>query len=415
MTDPASPLAPWQADIERRYGYGLIDRYLLGLLPRHFFISLAVILLVLLLERLLRLFDLAATSEGALGAIALMSAHLVPHYLGLALPAALFFGLFVVSVRLSDNSELDVLLATGHSMARITAPFVLLAVLLSLLSVWLYGFMQPYSRYRYHVVVNEVVHAGWNARLQARSFVDAGRGFVLTADAVDGSGRELSGVFMRRAQGDTEQIISARGGSLRPSADGRRLLLDLRDGLMIEDEPEGSVSRIGFESGTFNEDFATAAPPFRPRGDSQRELTLIELWHNMHAPAPALPQGQLSGEFYGRVARILSLPLLPLLAVPLGVASKRGRRLPGMIVANLLLLLLHQGVQLGVSLAETGAAPAPVSVGVPFAAFVALTLWLFVTSLERPGDNPASRSVEWLAQRLQGLGRRRRAAAVSAP
>lgn len=391
----------------KSFAPGRLDRYLVALLPRPFLIALAVLLLVLLLERLLRLFDLAASSDDALRSILLMSAHLVPHYLGLALPAALFFGLFVVVVRLSDNNELDAMLASGYSIARLTLPFFVVAVMLAVFGYGLYGYLQPYGRYHYHVVVNEVLHAGWDARVQEQAFVEAGRGIVLSAEAVDRTGRELQGVFLRRYASGEEQITTARRGSLRPSADGSRLLLDLREGQMLDVAADGELAHLRFGSATFNEDFSMRAPAFRARGDSERELTLPELWSGMRSVAPSLSHEELASELYGRLARVLSLPLLPLLAVPLGIASKRGRRLPGLILANVLLFGMHQGVQFGESLAETGQAPALFSVWLPFAVFVVITLWLFLSSLEFPGDNPASRAVQWVEDRLRGLRRTR--------
>src|SRR5690606_23312485 len=66
----------------------LIDRYLLGTTLRPLAISLVVVLAALLLERILRLFSLLVDRRGPIGLVLEMAANLIPHYLGLALPAA---------------------------------------------------------------------------------------------------------------------------------------------------------------------------------------------------------------------------------------------------------------------------------------------------------------------------------------
>ena len=107
-------------------------------------------------------------------------------------------------------------------------------------------------------------------------------------------------------------------------------------------------------------------------------------------------------EFYGRLARALALPLLPLLALPLGLAAKRGGRAPGVILAGVILIAFQNLLQLGQGLATSGRADAIVAVGLPFAVFAGLCVWIFMGSRRRPGDTPIAR----LTQRLGALARR---------
>ncbi len=131
----------------------------------------------------------------------------------------------------------------------------------------------------------------------------------------------------------------------------------------------------------------------RPRGGDVRELTLFELGHELRLPNPAISKRALAGELYGRLARSLSVPFLPLLAMPLGMASKRGRRAPGLIIAGVMLVAFHHAVQMSQSLAQAGRVDPAVAVGAVYLIFVGLCLWLFLTSLKRPGDTPIARAV----------------------
>src|ERR1700754_583561 len=67
-----------------------IERFLVSLAARPFAATLVIVLPALLLERLLRLFDLLADAGVPAGSVGHMLVDLVPQYLGLALPAALF-------------------------------------------------------------------------------------------------------------------------------------------------------------------------------------------------------------------------------------------------------------------------------------------------------------------------------------
>ncbi len=102
-----------------------------------------------------------------------LAANLVPHYLGLALPVAFFVALFIVIAKLSDGSEIDALLASGQSLTRVAAPFVLwVGVFLMVFSLIVFGYMQPYSRYAYRAVMHEAINAGWNGKLNGGAFID---------------------------------------------------------------------------------------------------------------------------------------------------------------------------------------------------------------------------------------------------
>ncbi|MCC7082028.1 MAG: LptF/LptG family permease [Burkholderiales bacterium] len=392
-----------------RGGYRL-DFYLLRALMGPLGFVLGAILVAQLLERLLRLFDLVAATGAPVTSVFRMAAHLLPHYLGLALPAAFTVAMFLALARLSDDSELDIVLASGRSLVRVAAPYFVFAVVLAVFSLYLFGHLQPLSRYAYRAEVYAALNARWDARVEENRFGKAGRGFVFHAEAVAPDKRHLQGVFVQRRVGDGEEITTAPRGELVPADDGR-LLLELEDGLLVREYEPGKAWFGRFTKAVINADFNPKAPTFRPRGGSVRELTLPELWADMHGGATDIAPSRLAGEFHGRLARSAVLPLLPLLAIPLGMAAKRGRRAAGAVFTALALLVLNHSLQFGESLAESGRADAVVSVWLPLVAFALLCLWLFRASLAWPGDNPLTRAESRLGEALRharGLARGRR-------
>jgi lipopolysaccharide export system permease protein len=168
---------------------------------------------------------------------------------------------------------------------------------------------------------------------------------------------------------------------------------------------------VKFAQGRINEDFTAVPPPFRARGGSVRELLLPEL--RVDSPLveeASLKSAQVRGEFHGRVARTFLPLLLPLLALPLGMAAKRGRRAPGTVFATLALLALNQALQFGESLAETGRVTAWIAVWSPVVVFGVFGVWLFRSSLQWPGDNPVMRAVSFIEGAFEGLHRKKKVA-----
>lgn len=136
----------------------------------------------------------------------------------------------------------------------------------------------------------------------------------------------------------------------------------------------------------------------RDRGGDERELTLGELARQAKSPNPVVSKATLESELYGRLARALFLPFLPLLAFPLGLASKRGNRAPGLVMAGVMLLAFQHSLLLGQSLAKAGKIAALPAIWIPFSIFAGLGIWLFMGSRTRPGDTPVSRTVRRINQ-----------------
>jgi lipopolysaccharide export system permease protein len=394
-----------------------LDRYALRLLAGPMGMALAALLLAQLLERLLRLFDLAASARAAPSSVLWMAANLVPHYLGLALPMAFTAAIFAAAARLSDDNELDVMLASGRPISRLVAPYFLVGLLLSLFSVYLLGYLQPLARNGYHVAVYRVLQTPWDARVEENRFIKVGPGRIFSADAVEADGRGLRGVFIERRGPDGEEVLTAARGRLERAPDGRHRILSLEEGLIVREQQEAAASSptlsiTRFAQGTIDQDVSRESSAMPVRGDGVSERTLPELWGEMQ---PGARKGESAAEFHNRLARALIYPFLPLLALPLGIASKRGRRTPGIVFATLALLTLDHALQFGESLAKIGRVPAAAAAWTPFAVFALLSLWIFRSSLAWPGDNPVSRAViatEGLLERA--LPRRRRPAGAAA-
>jgi len=369
----------------------LIDRYMLKLVAWPMVGCLGVTVVALLLERILRLLDALSQSSARFGYVTELAANLVPHYLGLALPVAFFVALFIVISKLSDGSEIDALLASGQSLSRIVIPFVCVGLFLSLFSVALFGYSQPYSRYAYRSVMHAAVNAGWNGRLSGGAFIDEDN-LLMTADDADPAGQSLTRVFIRRLDDKgREEVITAATANLSAAPAGDKVILLLRRGQRVGSDASGGYRTLAFDQLTTEMPLAGAATLLRARGGDERELTLGELARQAASGTSVLPKATLLAELYGRLARAAFLPFLPLLAFPLGLAAKRGNRTPGLIIAGVLLLTFQHSLLLGQSLAEAGKAMPFIAIWGPFLIFTGFSVWMFTGSLKRPGDTPVSR------------------------
>ncbi|HUG72725.1 MAG TPA: LptF/LptG family permease, partial [Steroidobacteraceae bacterium] len=158
-----------------------LDWYMLRALLGPLVLAVCVLLLAGILGRLLRLFELAAATGASALLVVKMVASLVPHYLGMAMPAAFFAAIFMATARIGDDNELDAMLATGRSITRMAVPFFLVALALTGFNLYLFGFLQPLTRYGYDATVHDAKNTGWDGRLEANRFVTVKDGYTMAA------------------------------------------------------------------------------------------------------------------------------------------------------------------------------------------------------------------------------------------
>src|SRR3546814_13601561 len=107
-----------------------ISRYILQRVLVYLFAMTGLALLALLLERMIRVMGIITNWEGGVALVARMMLNLVPHYLGMALPAAFFFGVLLTFNHINRNCALAALQASALGLLRLPPPVIRLALTL---------------------------------------------------------------------------------------------------------------------------------------------------------------------------------------------------------------------------------------------------------------------------------------------
>ena len=274
--------------------------------------------------------------------------------------------------------ELDALRGAGVPLSRTCRAFWLLAFGLAAVTAVVVGWLQPLGRYEYRALAHAVSQQVWDGLLPTGTLVRAGDGLLISAERA-GAGR-LEGVFVRQTGADgTQSVTTARAGRMVMADDRVHMRILLEDGVQLRLPPGGRLQMLGFSALTDMVAVRVVPKPFRPRGAEERELTLPELGDALAGRVPTdIPRQRLAAEFHARLVRVASLPLLPVLAVGLGMTAKRARRGLGLVAGGLGLFLYHHALLTGESLAESGRADPVAALWGPFALFAALAVILYV-------------------------------------
>ena len=209
------------------------DRYLLSQLLALFGFFSLVLVAVYWVNRAVLLFD-QLIGEGHSTRIFLeISALTLPNVIRLVLPVAAFASAVYVTNRLTQDSELVVMQATGFSPFRLARPVVVFGLIVALLVFILMNLLVPTSR-----VMLAEREVALNENLVAR-FLHEGR-FLHPVRDVTLYIREISpdsqlhDIFIADARNETERVTYiAKNALLAQSATGPKLLM-----------MEGSVQRL---------------------------------------------------------------------------------------------------------------------------------------------------------------------------
>lgn len=359
-------------------GLATFELYLLRRSLTPLLVGTVVVLLVLLLERLLRLLDLVVNKGSPIGLILKLLLNLTPHYIGIALPAAFFLAVLVAVNRMSADSELDAAQSFGIGPQRMLAPLLGLGAVLLILMIIVTGFVQPYSRYAYRALIYAITHATLRYGLEEGVFIHTEGGLTLMAEDISADGSRLRRIFVYQQSPDGRTTTTtAAEGVLVASDNDLRPTLRVFDGVQFFEDQEGRLGSLSFEQFNWPLDLATEVSPFRWRGRDERELTLQELWDRIRRPGPDPERHDMRAELHARLARSLSVLVLPFLAIPLGQAGRRGRRAYGFVIGLIILAVYNNLLRFGEALADDGLVSPWIGIWAPVAALATLSFGLF--------------------------------------
>jgi lipopolysaccharide export system permease protein len=365
--------------------FSILDRYVMRTVAKPLAAAMAVGLLMLLAERLVRVLDATLGKKNSFGVVIEILAYLVPHYLGTAIPAALFLGLLFGFSKLSKDSEVSAAMSAGVGLHRLTLPVMQICLLLSLLSVFLFGWAQPHARYAYRSVVFDLKNIEVFYLAEEGVFMQAGsRTFIL--DELERGRSAFRRVFVYDYHGKAgTETVTATDGILIPQDGGRRPVLRLEnvhrlriDGWPDPASPSAPPQPEILQSSVLDTPLGKVANDvFRPRGEDERELTLPELYANLDTPPAGSTPAAMRSEFNKRLVNIATLFVLPLLAVPFAVGSRRSRRAYSFAIALAILVAFHEAVEQGSVAVKSGALSAFVGIWLPFLVLAAFAIWRF--------------------------------------
>ena len=392
-----------------------IDRYLARLIAVPLILTLVIAAMLLILDRMLRLFDFVATTGGPVSVVWKMLANLLPEYLGLGIPIGLMLGILLAFRRLATSSELDVLRGVGMSYARLLRVPYIYTIVLALANLAIVGYVQPKARYAYEGLRFDLRSGALGASIKVGEFTRLGDKMTIRIEQSLDDGARLNGIFVQATPrpGNTVSVSAASGQFLRTD-DPDVIIFRLTNGTLVHNAPGYVAPRVlTFTSHDLPIDLPRFES-FRPRGERNLERTLPEL--------AVLGRDDRQSEqirdtsrsaFHFRLAEVATMFLLPLLALALGIPPKRSTSALGVFLSIVMIVTYHKINQYAEAVGGLGRIDPLIALWVPFTIFAGLICWMFYTVAYVPGGHPIgalervfSKIGAFIKRRLPGARRR---------
>ncbi len=368
-----------------------IDRYMIRLIALPLFSTLVIAAMLLVLDRMLRLFDFVATEGGPVSVVWRMLANLLPEYFGLGIPIGLMLGVLLAFRRLATSSELDVLRAVGMSYNRLLRVPYMYAIVLAALNFFIVGYVQPEARFAYEKLRYELRTGALGASIKVGEFTTfPNNGPTVRIEQSRDEGRQLTGIFVHQNDKKGGSIaVTAEKGQFFGTPNPDEIIFRLTNGTMVRTEKNIATPRVL----RFNLwDLPIPLPKyenFRQRGGKNLESTLPELariGRDKNAPEPLRDASR--AQFHFRVTEIASMFLLPLLGLALGIPPKRSSSMLGAFLSIVIIVTYYKMNEYGQAMGSAGRVDPLIALWTPFVFFAGLVLWMYYTIAYVPGGQP---------------------------
>ena len=370
---------------------GLVDRYLARNIAVPLIGTLVLAAMLLVLEKMLRLFDFVITSGGPVSVVWRMLANLLPEYFSLGIPIGLLLGILLAFRKLALSSELDAMRGMGVGYGRLLrVPYIYAAALL-LVNIAIVGWVDPYARYRYEGLRFELKSGALGASIKVGEFNQFGKRMTLRIDRSENDGTRLLGIFTALDdRAGTRIAATAAEGQFLSTDDPDTIIFRLKNGRLVQDNDKFAAPRtLSFESYDLPINLP-AIDPFRGRGNEMKELVLPELVGRAYGGTASTPQDELGARanLHFRLVEVAMMLMLPLLAIALAVPPKRSSSSLGIFMGIVMVVTYHKINQYAESAGAQGRMIPELALWLPFLALVALILWMYHVIAHRPGGQP---------------------------
>ena len=314
----------------------LLDKYIGREVASHSLLGLAVFTFVFFVPQLVRLMDLVVRHSGGIRTVALLFICSLAPVLAFTIPMAVLVGVLIGLGRLSADSEIVAIHASGISLRRLLVPIGFVAAGCGLLTLILTFWLIPMSWRTLGRLEQQILSSQAPYAVQPRVFDERFPHFVLYVQDVEAAATRWRGVFLASSaqSSATSSLTLAQDAQVVAGAEKNQIELHLGSGSTHDYDPHepDHYSVTTFGQSDIPIDISTSATGVKSTVISDAEQSVSGL---IEDKGPNWRDARV--EFHRRIAFPAACLIFALLGVPVGVRPRRGGRAAGLVLTLVLI------------------------------------------------------------------------------
>ena len=337
----------------------IINRYIIAEMIPTFLLTLGFFIFVFLMIEMLKLTKLIVNYNVSVLTVMQLLAFAMPFYFIYVVPMSIMMTILLTFLRLSSDNEIIALKTGGVSIYRLLPPVLIFCCFGALFTMVMTIYGMPWGRTSIKEHMIKIISSNVDIGIKERTFNDTIKGVMLYVNKIDLKNRSLIDLFVEdKRNKEIVTTIIAPKGILLSEQDGKILRLRLFDGMINQVSIENrTANSIQFETYDMQLDLENAAAAISSH-KHRWEMTFEELKNYIKQSTEKTTQ------YYKALMELhlkFSIPAacfaLGLLAMPLGIYSRYGKKSYGLILGLFFFLIYYLLLSVGLVFGENGALP----------------------------------------------------------
>jgi len=313
----------------------LLDRYIGREVASHAILGLAVFTFVFFVPQLVRLMDLVVRHSSGAATTALLFLCTLPPALIFTIPMAVLVGVLIGLGRLSSDSEIVALHASGVSLRRLMVPVGFIAALGAVVTLGITLWLSPACLRTLRRLEVKVLASQAPFAVQPRVFDERFPHFVLYVQDAAAAATQWSGVFLASVSNEQGLAVTvAKDAQVISENEGNRVELHLGPGSTHQYDARFPDR---YNVTTFGENDLAVDISGTLNSPKNMSLRVAEQPVSSLLEAVAANSTDARVELNNRLAFPAACLVFALLGVPVGVRPRRGGRAAGLILTLILI------------------------------------------------------------------------------
>ena len=291
---------------------------------------------------------------------------------------AAMMGVIISFTRLSADTEISALKASGISLYQMLPPVIIVSAVIAILAGYFSATLIPKSEIAMKQLMFQVAKEKIDKGIKEHQFTEALGDLVVYVEAIDKESGKWTNVWVSDMRGQTNPIITmAQFGTMEAQIDNMLVTITLENGSLHR--PDDFRSQIiSFKKYTIN---IPLQPPTVLDGEDVTRLdvsslTMAQLQESIKDVGPDTSKGrEMLVQYHKRIVLPVGCFILSLLGLPLGLQAGPGRRAAGVPLGLAFFILYYILFTMGKNFAVDNGYPVGLAMWLPNGIFFIITIY----------------------------------------